>query len=145
MIDKDRIRARLMARISRDPATGCWIYLRNWTDDGEAMMRVGSKVYKIRRVTAWIFKDVELWEDVYVYRICQSPACCNPRHCRVADSFQTVLKDMRRRGLIARPGWVRLSPMRRRCIRAKLLRGVPARAIAQEQKLNATTVRRCLR
>jgi len=143
MIDKGLIRNRLLARISRDPISKCWIYLGFWTDEGEARMRVGGKVYSIRRVSAWLFKGVDLWEDVYVYRICQSPACCNPRHISVAANFQEALADLRERGVYTHPGRKILMPMTRRCIRARLESGESAVAIANQNNLNPVTVRRC--
>lgn len=143
-IDKSVIRTRLLARIQRDPNTKCWIYLGFWTDQGEARMRVGDKVYSIQRVSAWLFRDLELWEPGYAYRICQSPACCNPRHVRVAETFQDALADMRQRGLFTHRGHRKLSDRQRACIRVQLEFGISALEIAVDQKLNPTTVRRCL-
>ncbi len=144
MIDKATIRTRILARITRDPKTGCWIYLGCW--DGftsEARMRVGGKVYNIRKVVAWVFKDMELWEPGYVYRICQCPACCNPRHVRIAKNVHEALADMRRRRLFNLRGHRKLRANQRASIATQLRLGISVRAIAEDQRLDRVTVRRC--
>lgn len=142
MIDKDVIRRRLLARVQRDPLTKCWIFTGCWNRKGQARMKVGCQVYRIQAVAAWVFRGIELWDDVVRYRTCKTPACCNPAHIKVASTIAEALNEMRRRRLFSIEGHRKLRPAQKRCIKFLVAKGITVGMIASDLGMNPTTIRR---
>ncbi len=137
---KASIRRRLKSRLQIDKITGCHLYCGAWNAKGRALMRVGHKVYTIQRVVAWLNGKAELWEDVYRYRTCQTPACANPRHIRVAASFGEALKEMRRLKVFSLKGKMKLTKSRRACIAVLIKEGYTPKEIAADLEMRLSKI-----
>jgi hypothetical protein len=143
-IDKRTIRKRLNARVQKDLKTGCWVYCGCWNARGQALMHVGHKVYTIQRVAVWLDGRAELWEKVYRYRTCETPACCNPRHINIAKNFTEALVEMRRLGLVSLKGKVKLTKARRACIVVLAEEGFTAKEIAEDLGMRICKIQRVI-
>ncbi len=143
-VSKSAIRERIKSRIQKDPATGCHVYCGAWSSRGYGLIRVGHKTYTIQRVVAWLAGKAELWEDVYRYRKCQTPACANPRHIKIAASFGEALKEMRRLGVFSLKGTVKLTKARRACIVLLAEEGFSAKEIAVDLGMRPAKIRRVI-
>jgi hypothetical protein len=107
-------------------------------------MHVGHKVYTIQRVMLWLVGRVELWEKVYRFRTCQTPACCNPRHVTVAANFTEALVVMRKLGLVSLKGKAKLTRSRRACIRVLAEEGYTAKEIAADLGMRTCKIQRVI-
>jgi hypothetical protein len=108
-------------------------------------MRVGYTTYTIRRVSAWLFKGVDLWVKCLRYRICKTPACCNPAHIRIAETSAEVFADLRKRKVSAPKRSKNLLPSQRQCIKWLMQNGVSAVKIAADIGMSPITIHRANR
>lgn len=143
-VSKAKIRARIKSRIQKDPETGCHLYCGAWSGRGYALIRVGHKTYSIQRVVAWLTGKAELWEDVYRYRTCQTPACANSRHIRIAANFGEALKEMRRLKVFSLKGKMKLTKARKACIAVLVGHGYTAKEIATDLGMRTIKIQRII-
>lgn len=135
--------ARIMDKVERDPATGCWIYTGQWDTRGAAgVVKVGKRQYFVRKVMAWIKRRCQLWDELVAYRICKSEACCNPRHIRVGTR-EIAMSELFRRKVRAkaRP---RLTEGRLRCILTLLRSGSTLDSISEEIGVPPESIKRAI-
>lgn len=99
---KDRLYERIQTRTEFDPLTECVIYTGAWEPrSGQARIRLGTKVYCLTRVTAWIYlPGFRIWSGRRVVRTCDAPACCNPDHIRVLADQAAAMDHQREVGKI---------------------------------------------
>ncbi len=93
---RDLLHKRLLSRSTTDLETGCWIFTGPWTEQGHGKMRVGHRVYKIGRVSMWVYLGFELWDTRVVYHTCPNPACFNFEHLAIANTHAEALAAMRK-------------------------------------------------
>lgn len=92
---KDKIHALLQSRCEVDFGTGCWVYTGCWEKSGIAKIRVGTRIYCVPRVAAWLYlRGFSLWDGQVVGRRCQTPACFNPDHLLIhLDQAQAIRRQ----------------------------------------------------
>jgi hypothetical protein len=90
---RDRIHERLLGQCETDPVTECWVFTGPWTSRGCGHVRVGRRVYRIARVSAWVYLGVPLWQSLRVYLKCETHACFNPEHLAIAESHAAYLRS----------------------------------------------------
>jgi hypothetical protein len=96
---KDEIHARLQARCEVDAGTGCWVYTGCWERSGIAKIRVGTRIYCVPRVAAWLYREgFAIWDVEVVGRSCQTPACFNPDHLLLRADQAEALRRQREGG-----------------------------------------------
>lgn len=146
-IDRERIRQLLDEKSEVDPATGCKVYCGAWADDGAAVVRIGRRTYSVQMAAMWAAGKVELYDRVYAYRVCRSPACCNVKHIKVAGDVSEGLAAMRKKGIIvpqARRG-IYLTERRRDIIKVLLEEGRDPKQIAADTGIGVHLIKRIAR
>lgn len=93
--DKERLKARLLARRKIDPVTGCWVYQGH--QNPYARMRVDGEKIGVHVVAAWVWNDIPPDPNprlMVTMHSCDNPPCFNPDHVlrvsqlvNVADSI----------------------------------------------------------
>lgn len=99
-IDRERIRQLLESKSEHDPETGCDIYCGAWVGKGLALVRIGRRTYTVQHAAAWAAGKIELYDRVYVYRTCRSPACRNLKHIKVGKNVAEGMAAMRKKGIV---------------------------------------------
>lgn len=99
-ISKECVRALLEEKSEVDPITGCKVYCGCWTVNGASLIRIGRRTYSVQMAALWVAGKVELYDRVYAYRTCRSPACCNLQHIKVAKDRSDGMKAMHKTGVI---------------------------------------------
>jgi hypothetical protein len=142
-IDKERIRKLLEDKSERDPNTGCKIYCGAWPDRGPALVRIGRRTYSVQMAALWVAGEVELYDKVYAYRTCKSPACWARRHIKVAAGVAEGLEAMRRKGIVVpqKKRGIYLTERRREAVKILLEEGRTPKQIAEDTGVNERLIR----
>lgn len=102
---KDEVHERLQGRCEPDHVTGCLIYTGAWEQSGQGKVRVGTRVYGVTRVSAWLYiPGFRLWDSRKVAHspACNSPACFNHEHLVVLEGQAESLALQRKKGTLGR-------------------------------------------
>jgi hypothetical protein len=90
---RDRVHTLLTTRSELDPITNCWVYTGPWTTQGACgTIRIGRRVYRVARVSAWVYLDFDLWRSEEVFVDCDCNACFNPDHLRIASLNRWLMR-----------------------------------------------------
>lgn len=143
-IDRERIRVLLEEKSEVDPNTGCKIYCGAWADNEVALVRIGRRTYTVQMAALWVAGEVELYDKVYAYRICRSPACWCRKHIKIAKDVSEGMKSMRRLGIIVPPKTrgIYLTERRREAVRILLEEGRTPEQIAEDTGVSVHLIKR---
>lgn len=143
-IDRERIRQLIVEKSQYDPATQCQVFCGCWDKDGKAMVRIGRRTYSVQMAALWVAGKVELFDRVYAYRTCRSPACCNLKHIKIAGDVAEGLKAMRKKGIIGPPRkrGLYLTERRRETVKILLEEGRTPEQIAEDTGVGIHLIRR---
>lgn len=77
--DREKMKAKLLARIKEIPETGCWEWQGPSVGPGYGVMYVGDGNELTHRISYQVYsqQSVEGW---LVCHHCDNPKCCNPSH-----------------------------------------------------------------
>lgn len=89
--------ARLVANIKNKPATNCWIWQGSKQPRGYGWVRVAGRSVLTHRAMWEASRGKPLPAGKVVKHTCDTPACINPRHLRLATQRDNLL-DKGRRG-----------------------------------------------
>jgi hypothetical protein len=91
-MDNRTIEQRLLAKIQRDEATGCW----NWTGghhpDGYGLISVHDKTRPAHRVSFELYRE-PIPEKMQIHHICRNKRCVNPNHLSFHTCREHLLLD----------------------------------------------------
>lgn len=142
-IDRERIRALLEEKSEVDPNTGCKIYCGAWKGNGIATVRIGRRNYTVQMAALWVAGKVELYDRVYAYRTCNSPACCNLQHIKVAKGASEGMSAMYAKGIRkGKPRGIYLTELRREAVKILLGEGRTPEQIAGDTGVAAHLIKR---
>ncbi len=149
-IDRERIRKLLDENSEIDSSTGCKVYCGAWKGEttvpgsGTAFVRIGRRTYSVQMAALWAAGKVELYDRIYAYRTCKSPACCNLKHIKVATNVTEGMLAMRKKGIIVpRPKrGIYLTERRRDAVRILLEEGREPQTIAEDTGVAVHLIKR---
>lgn len=146
-IDRERIRALLEEKSEVDPITGCKIYCGAWAEKGIAIVRIGRRTYSVQMAALWVAGEVELYDRVYAYRTCKSPACWCRKHIKTAKDASEGMRAMHARGVIVpkKHRGIYLTERRRDAVRILLEEGRAPKAIAEDTGVAVHLIKRIAR
>jgi len=142
-IDRERIRALLDSKSEDDPETGCKIYCGAWQGKGYALVKIGRRTYTVQHATMWALGKIELYERRYCYRTCRSPACCNPKHIKIAKGVAEGMEAMRKKGIIVAPQsrGIYLTENRREAVKILLAEGCEPKQISKDTGVSVKLIK----
>lgn len=142
-IDRERIRSLIDSKSEHDPETECKIYCGAWVGKGMALVRIGRRCYTVQHAAAWAAGKIELFDRVYVYRTCKSPACANLKHIKVAGTVAEGMAAMRKRGLIVPPSTrgIYLTERRRENVKILLEEGREPKQISKDTGVSVKLIK----
>lgn len=80
----------LVASISFEPTSGCWIWARTVTPLGYGIYRINRNEFRAHRVVYQFYKGM-IPEGLVLDHICRNTSCVNPDHLRaVTDQVNTL-------------------------------------------------------
>lgn len=88
------LRARLEAKLSPEPNTGCYLWTGAAHEDGYGHINVAGRTANAHRVT-WILEHGDITAESVIDHLCRQPACCNPAHLENVSQVENL-----RRGLL---------------------------------------------
>lgn len=146
-IDRERIRMLLDEKSELDPETGCKIYCGAWAKKGAALVRIGRRTYSVQMAAMWAAGKLELYDRVYAYRTCKSPACCNLKHIKVANGVGKGMADLRAKGVVVPPKkrGIYLTDQRREAVRILIAEGKTPEQIAADTGVAEHLIKRVAR
>lgn len=146
-IDRERIRVLLEEKSEVDPITGCKVYCGAWSNKGVALVRVGRRTYTVQMAALWVAGEVELYDRVYAYRTCNSPACWCRKHIKIAKDASEGMKAMHAKGVIVprKERGIYLTERRREAVRILLEEGREPKAIADDTGVAVHLIKRIAR
>ena len=115
------IRERFLAKVSRDPATGCWLWQGLVRPDGYGAMRYERREQGAHRVAWKLFRGRIGPRQVVCHR-CDIRACVNPKHLFLGTAWDNA-NDMAQKGRSRRGekhGSAKLTAVQVRKIKAML-------------------------
>jgi hypothetical protein len=84
---------RLMARVSPEPTTGCWIWTGTHNSNGYGKIRVDRRMSLTHRVAYSIFVG-PLLDGMDIDHTCRNRACVNPDHLeQISHRDNTVRRN----------------------------------------------------
>lgn len=143
-IDRERIRTLLEEKSEIDHVTGCKIYCGTWFGKGVALVRIGRRTYSVQMAALWAMGEVELYDKIYAYRTCKSPACWARKHIKIAAGVAAGMEAMRRKGIIIpqKNRGVYLTERRREAVRILLEEGRDCKQIAEDTGVGVHLIQR---
>lgn len=131
---------KFMARVRKDPSTGCWLWTGEVNAKGYGRTWVNGKREKAHRV-AWRETNGPIPEGMVLCHRCDRPSCVNPDHLFLGDMRVNAI-DMVRKG---RAPAAKLSRSRAEEIRTRVQAGESMRSIAREVGVDPKTIRLLVR
>lgn len=146
-IDRERIRVLLESKSEIDPITGCKIYCGTWDDRSRALVRIGRRTYTVQMAALWVAGEVELYDRVYAYRTCKSPACWCRRHIKIAKDASEGMRAMHQKGIVVpkKERGIYLTERRREAVRILLDDGRTPEQIAGDTGVAVRLIKRVAR
>lgn len=135
------IKTRILARVDKNPETGCWEWTGAKTDFGYGVMGALDKKtgkyrkQRVHRLSYQYLKNVDPSGRV-VMHTCDNPSCVNPDHLKLG-SYRTNNLDMARKG---RHGGAKCDPPLVRVMRLAYANGINCSALAECSGLAKSTV-----
>ena len=87
---------RLSDCVIPEPMSGCHLWIGNVNRKGYGRIRVDGKTHVAHRA-AWIVAHGQVPSGSMVLHSCDNPACVNPHHLHLGDSFANM-REMVERG-----------------------------------------------
>lgn len=94
--DPKRVREHIEAHVLRKP-NGCWEWIRGRNGSGYGIIEVDGRQYGVHRVSAVVFKGMEVNAKLDVCHDCDNPPCCNPDHL-TPETRKYNIRDSVRKG-----------------------------------------------
>lgn len=85
---------QIFSKVTKDPVTKCWI----WTgakNRGYGAINFRGKTAKVHRLVYEIFiGDLPKYNGINVldHVVCDTPACCNPKHVKLVKQSYNILR-----------------------------------------------------
>ncbi len=87
---KEEMQEYILARISVQSETGCWIWQR-YKEKGYGRMKIGGHFFLSHRVAYTGWKG-PIPDGKVLDHLCRNPSCCNPDHLEPVTSRENVLR-----------------------------------------------------
>ena len=132
---------RFLAKVARDPSTGCWMWKGYVRPGSYALIAIGKKRVFAHRI-AWRLFRGEIPEGMRVCHQCDVYGCVNPDHLFLGTPAENS-SDMKRKGRSCQGEKhfnAKLNDEKVRAIRALLARGERIRVIAASFGVSRTTI-----
>jgi hypothetical protein len=85
LIDRLENNRKIVATAYKTP---CWEWTRSRKDSGYGEIRLGSRLYRVHRVAAHLWLDLDIERsDILVLHDCDNPPCFNPEHLKIGTYF----------------------------------------------------------
>lgn len=91
-----------MDRITPEPNTGCWLWLRGMIKGGYGVVFKGSRSGRYAHRVSYELFVGPIPDGIIVCHKCDTPLCCNPRHLFLG-TVEDNMQDMVRKGRAAKP------------------------------------------
>lgn len=142
-IDRERIRELIDEKSENDPDTGCKIYCGAWVGKGLALVRIGRRTYTVQHAAMWAAGKIELFERVYCYRTCKSPACANLKHIKIAKGVAEGMAAMRKKGIVVPQATrgIYLTERRREAVKILLAEGREPKQISKDTGVSVKLIK----
>ena len=90
---------RVMAKVTIDKDTGCWLFVGARNEKGYGLVGLGSRKDKVGKTHRVVYKHHkgEIPEHLFVCHKCDVPNCCNPDHLFLGTLHENNA-DMFRKG-----------------------------------------------
>lgn len=82
---------RLMAKVTVDNATGCWLWQGHIQANGYGQMRMTSGTEWVHRAAYRLIVG-EIPEGLTLDHLCRTPLCCNPAHLEPVTNRENILR-----------------------------------------------------
>lgn len=67
-------------RVSQDPVSGCWNWMRSKNSSGYGTVRFRGRTVAAHRVSATLFNGFDFDSPLQIMHSCDNPSCVNPKH-----------------------------------------------------------------
>lgn len=103
MTNKETIWNHLSQKV-RVTDNGCWEYTGYcWKKSGYGRIRIGGRILRVHRVSAFLFLGFDLNSPMMVLHTCDNPPCFNPDHLFIGTGVDNQ-QDCKAKGRLGARG-----------------------------------------
>jgi hypothetical protein len=88
----EKLRERVLDRISPEPNTGCWLWVGKMVPNGYGTVNVGYKRMMAHRLSYTLFKG-EIPTGMEIDHKCRQKACVNPDHLEPVSRSENMIRN----------------------------------------------------
>lgn len=96
LVSKEHLTKRLLRKREVDEATNCWIWVGGWNQKGYGYLTLprpyNTKHTLVSSVAAYIWFDIPINTEIYVFHTCNVRACFNPDHLKICHNRHEFAK-----------------------------------------------------